>query len=152
MRHHNPANDSDESYDSEEMLEKGATGAMALRDSSGLIQPERDSMVNMGENKNRDNMRELRKMKKEIVDPRLGSNHNLAAKDILPKVNVPPSALNQEESKQHAADGATAIKRTAVERYAAFDDSEEINMGSGILPESQMQSARQKAAKLTASQ
>ena len=135
MRQHNAANDSDESYDSEEMLERGATGAMALRDSSGLIQPERDSMVNMGENKNRDNMRELRKMKKEIVDPRLGSNHNLAAKDILPKVNVPPTA-HQEESKQLTADGATAIKRTAVERYAAFDDSEEINMGSGILPES----------------
>ena len=110
------ANDSEESYDSEDMLEKGATGAMALRDSSGLIQPERDSMVNMGENMNRDNMRELRKMKKEIVDPRLGSNHNLAAKDILPKVHVPAA---QEESKQRSnvADGATAIKRTAVERY-----------------------------------
>ena len=129
------ANDSDESYDSEEMLEKGATEAMALRDSSGLIQPERDSLVNMGENKNRDNMRELRKMKKEIVDPRLGSNLNLAAKDLLPKVNV-PSVPEESKQRSNAVDGATAIKRTAVERYAAFDDSEEINMGSGILPDS----------------
>ena len=132
------------------MLEKGANGAMALRDSSGLIQPERDSLVNMGENMARDNMREIRKMKKEIVDPRLGPNHQLAVQDILPKVAVPNNA---EESKARSGviDGATAIKRTAIERYAAFDDSEEINVGNGILPESQMQSARQKA-QLTASQ
>ena len=134
-------NDSDESYDSEEMMEKGANGAMALRGSSGLIQPERDSMVNMGENMARDNMREIRKMKKEIVDPRLGSNHQLAMQDILPKVALPNA---HEESKVRAGvnDGATAIKRTAIQRYAEFDDSEEMNIGNGILPESQMQSAR----------
>ena len=103
---------------------------MAIRDSSGLIHQERDSMVNMGENMAKDNMRELRKMKKEIVDPRLGSNH-LEVEDLLPKVALLPS--KQEETKH------------AKERYAAFDDSEEINMGSGILPESQLQSARQKA-------
>ena len=79
----------------------------------------------------KDNMRELRKMKKEIVDPRLGSNHQLEVQDLLPKVALLPA--KQEETKH------------AKERYAAFDDSEEINMGSGILPESQLQSARQKA-------
>ena len=37
MLRDNP-NDSDESYDSEEMLERGAAnGVMAIRDSSGLI-------------------------------------------------------------------------------------------------------------------
>ena len=98
-------------------------------------------MVNMGENMARDNMREIRKMKKEIVDPRLGSNHQLAMQDILPKVALPNA---HEESKVRAGvnDGATAIKRTAIQRYAEFDDSEEMNIGNGILPESQMQSAR----------
>lgn len=98
-------------------------------------------MVNMGENMARDNMRELRKMRKEIVNPRLGSNHNLAVKDLLPKVQ-----LNSNEESKIAVVGAGANKklaaasnkRTAKERYANFDDSaEEINVGSGILlPES----------------
>ena len=96
-------------------------------------------MVNMGENMARDNMRELRKMRKEIVDPRLGSNHNLAVQDLLPKV------INSNEESKVAAGGAGTDnklaaannKRTAKERYANFDDSaEEINVGSGILPES----------------
>ena len=60
--------DSDESYDSEEVLCKGTAGAMAIRASGGLIKPERESMVNMGENIIRDNIREMRKMKKEIVE------------------------------------------------------------------------------------
>lgn len=56
----------DESYDSEEVLGKGTS---AIRASGGLIKPERESMVNMGENVIRDNIREIRKMKKEIVEP-----------------------------------------------------------------------------------
>jgi len=63
--------ESGESYDSEELLEKGTTDAMAIRDSGKLIKPERDSLVNMGENLTRDNLKELRRMKKEIVDPKI---------------------------------------------------------------------------------
>lgn len=98
-------------------------------------------MVNMGENMARDNMREIRKMRKEIVDPRLDSKQ-LDVQDLLPKVAL-TAANSAEESKQTGAHhDLTANKRTAKERYADLDDSEEINIGSGVLPDSQIQSAR----------
>ena len=76
-----------ESYDSEELHEKGAADAMALRASGGLILQDRDSMVNMGENLTKDNIRELRKMKREIVEPNLGTQTNkIKASQLLPKV------------------------------------------------------------------
>ena len=76
-----------ESYDSEELNEKGTTDVMAFRASGSLIAQERDSMVNMGENLTKNNIRELRKMKREIVEPNLGqSDQNVKAVDLLPKV------------------------------------------------------------------
>ena len=64
-----------ESYDSEELNEKGTKDAMAFRASGSLIAPERDSMVNMGENMTKNNIRELRQMKREIVEPNLGQSN-----------------------------------------------------------------------------
>ena len=49
------------------MLEKGAVDAMAIRASGNLIAPVSESLVNMGENLTKNNIRELKKMKKEIV-------------------------------------------------------------------------------------
>ena len=146
-------NESDESYDSEDIIEKGANGVMAIRDSgAGLIQPERDSMVNMGENMTRDNYRELRKMKKEIVDPGLSANTSarIGVQDLLPRV-VMPNAAEETKLRKGADGGGSTNQRAAKERYAVFNESDEINMGSGILPESQMQSAR-RVNKLAASQ
>ena len=58
-------------------------------------------MVNMGENMTRDNIREMRKMKKEIVEPNLGSNEDVSIglDQLLPKV---------EESKKMAAGAPSA--------------------------------------------
>ena len=44
---------------------------MAIRASGKLIKPERDSLVNMGENMKKDNIKEIKRMKKEIVQPNL---------------------------------------------------------------------------------
>ena len=142
-------NDSEESYDSEELLQKGANGVMAIRDSgAGLLQLERDSMVNMGENMTKDNIRELRKMKKEIVDPGLSGNvgDHIGVQNLLPR-NVMHNAA-EETKLQKGQENKRGVK----ERYAVFDESDEINVGSGILPESQMQSARHVNNKLAASQ
>lgn len=127
---HNGEGESNESYDSEELLEKGTTEAMAIRDSGELIKPERESLVNMGENLTRDNLKELRKMKKEIVDPKIEINtNNLQPNDLLPRI---------EESK-------TAIGG----RYAQLDESEELTASVGLLADSNVQSARQKLVQAT---
>ena len=115
--------DSNESYDSEDiMLGKGPTTGMALHASGHLIKPERESLVNMGENTTKDNIREMRKMQQEIVEP------NLADKG---PVKLLPRA---EETKAAAT---TANKRT-IDRYAGpeedgMDDDENV-IGQGILP------------------
>ena len=77
---HNP--DSNESYDSEEMMEKEQAGVVDIRTNENLIPADRDSLVNMGENTTKDNIRELRKMKQEIVEPNLGNG----PAQLLPKV------------------------------------------------------------------
>ena len=87
-------------------------------------------MVNMGENLTRDNIREIKKMKREMVEPNLG----VAAKnpnELLPKF---------EESK--GGKGGDSGNKGAKQRYAAFDDDgeEEVAVGSGILPDSQIMS------------
>jgi ATP-dependent protease HslVU (ClpYQ) peptidase subunit len=53
-----------------------------IRANENLIPADRDSMVNMGENVTKDNIRELRKMKQEIVEPNLGKGPT----QLLPKV------------------------------------------------------------------
>ena len=63
--------DSEDSYDSEDMIQKGAVDMMAMRESDRMIAND-DSMVNMGENKKKANMKERNKMNQEIVDPNLG--------------------------------------------------------------------------------
>lgn len=86
---------SSESYDSEEMEQKNATRALALRESGGLIEPLGDSMVNMGENLTRDNIREIKKMKREMVEPNLGGvakNPN----ELLPKFEESKGGLGFE--------------------------------------------------------
>ena len=60
------------SYDSEEVMDKDGAPlaqAMALRQSSNLNPADRESLVNFGENYAKDNLRELRKIKKELVEP-----------------------------------------------------------------------------------
>ena len=110
------------SYDSEEMIEKGTSDGMAIRVSGTLIEQERDSMPNMGENLIKDNIKEIKKMKKEMVEPNLGINRNLHPKDILPKL---------EESK-------SANKNASRVRYAQQEnlEQEELNHGVGLLSES----------------
>ncbi len=81
------------SYDSEEIMEKGAQDVMAIRVSGNLIAQERDSMVNMGENVIKDNIKEIRKMKKEIVEPNLGINRDLHPQHLLPKLEESKSAI-----------------------------------------------------------
>ena len=49
------------------MLDKSAVDAMAIRASGNLIAPVSESLVNMGENLTKNNIRELKRMKKEIV-------------------------------------------------------------------------------------
>ena len=78
----------DESYDSEDILEKGPNAeAMAMRDSTGLIDPLSESLVNMGENNMRDNIKEIRRMNKEIVDPKV-LDKSQKEKDLLPKIPI----------------------------------------------------------------
>ena len=62
-----------------------------------------------------------------------------------------PNAAEETKLRREADRVGLTNKRTAKERYAAFDESDELNVGSGILPESQMQSARQ-VVKLAARQ
>ena len=64
--------DSDESYDSEDMMDKGTTAVMAIRESENLLPAERESLVNMGENTTKLNIREIKRMRQEIVDPKVG--------------------------------------------------------------------------------
>lgn len=105
---------------------------MAIRDSGNMIPPERDSMVNMGENLTRDNIREMRRMKNEIVDPEIGMAKN-APKQLLPK-------MVDEESKIHDTTGIDSQlknRRATRERYAAVDESNEVaNEDSRLLLES----------------
>ncbi len=90
-------------------MEKEQAGVVDIRKNENLIPADRDSLVNMGENTTKDNIRELRKMKQEIVEPNLGSG----PVQLLPKV---------EEKKT-----IQASKRT-LERYAQFsDENDEIN-------------------------
>lgn len=53
-------------------MQKGAVDLMAIQESNSLINPTGESMVNMGENLKKGNIKELKKMQKEIVDPNLG--------------------------------------------------------------------------------
>mmetsp|Transcript_41444 Transcript_41444/g.54529 ORF Transcript_41444/g.54529 Transcript_41444/m.54529 type:complete len:110 (-) Transcript_41444:335-664(-) len=95
---------------------------MALRNSAKLIKPERDSMVNMGENLAKDKMKELKKIKKEIVEPNL----NDTASDERP-IKTSELLPNLEESKIAKAAGP------ARDRYVQPDESEEISVGDAIL-------------------
>lgn len=59
---------------------------MAIRESDRMIGLTGESMVNMGENKKRGNMKELKKMKQEIVEPNLGpGTKNIKKGELLPK-------------------------------------------------------------------
>ena len=100
-------------------MEKGAANAMAIRASGTLIKPERESMANMGENLTRDNIKEMRKMKNEIVEPDLGPTQKQAR--LLPKL---------EESK--------VLTGVARGRYAEVGEPEELAFDGGILPDSQL--------------
>ena len=51
--------------------------------------------------------------------------------------------MNDEETKGGAATGGALANRNAQGRYAQLDESEEFNAGGGLLPESELQSARQ---------
>lgn len=47
-----------------------------------MIPAERESLVNMGENMTKNNIREIKKMRQEIVEPNLG----MGPAQLLPKV------------------------------------------------------------------
>ena len=91
---------------------------MAIRESNNLIDVTGDSMVNMGENLKKDNIKELKKMKNEIVDPKIGK----ATKDI--KLN---ELLPKFEKNKVDAQGNGRV------RYAQFDESEELKEEEYVL-------------------
>ena len=110
---------SEDSYDSEDMMHRGRTEMMAIRESDKMIKPLHDSMVNMGENLTKDNIKELKKMKKEFVDTNIDPKaaKQIATSELLPKY---------EESKASAANAARG-------RYAQPDEAEEINLGGAVI-------------------
>ena len=111
--------ESEESYDSEDMVQKGRAEMMAIRASGKLIKPERDSLVNMGENLKKDNIKEIKRMKKEIVQPNLSprGGTKISTNELLPKF---------EESKAPVAGAAKG-------RYAEPDEIDEVNVDGGII-------------------
>lgn len=97
-----------DSYDSEDILNEG-DGADAME----LENLNRESLVNMGENVTKDNLRQLRKMKQEM-QPAVESGEEKQVKQLLP---------NEEEQK--ALMGAAPVKQQR--RYQeAQDDTEEM--------------------------
>ena len=92
---------------------------MAIRASGKLIKPERDSLVNMGENLKKDNIKEIKRMKKEIVQPNLSprGGTQISTNELLPKF---------EESKAPVAGAAKG-------RYAEPDEIDEVNVDGGII-------------------
>ena len=67
-----------DSYDSEDILDEG-DGADAME----LENLNRESLVNMGENVTKDNLRQLRKMKQEM-QPAVESEEEKEVKQLLP--------------------------------------------------------------------
>ena len=61
-------------------------------------------MVNMGENMTRDNIREMRKMKKEIVEPNLDSQEEvkIGQTNFLPRVEETKTQANGSGAKRTA--------------------------------------------------
>ena len=86
------------------MLEKGAVDAMAIRASGNLIAPVSESLVNMGENLTKNNIRELKKMKKEIVGLETNDGIQIGSRQLLPKyveeeeIKMPP-IINSVENR-----------------------------------------------------
>ena len=104
------------------MVQKGAVDLMAMRESDRMIAND-ESVVNMGENKKKANMKERNRMNHEIVDPNLGpGTKNIKKGELLPKF---------EESKQE--------KGPARARYDAFTEEEELKDGC-VLPASLLNS------------
>ena len=97
-----------DSYDSEDILDEG-DGADAME----LENITRESLVNVGENITRDNLRQMRKMKQEM-QPAVENAEEETVKQLLP---------NQEEQK--ALMGAAPVKQRR--RYQEVqDDTEEM--------------------------